>query len=294
MIEPVPLQDIPRVEFEPERPGAEGAGTAHHLPRHGPVARRAAVLQRQGQEPIQGHARPPGLLQGDRHRADQDARDARAVDAVGAHGRPAFYVLSEGVHAAEIRSRRRQEAPDRGRLSRRLRGHHGLPERSLRQRRGDLPGGRRHARPHRRQGESAGAAQGAVLRQGAGPAATDLVLPAGLDAGHVRLPQHALQHHGLPRRSASPPAAGQSRRLLQHEGRRHGRQGRWSRPTRPSATSDQGGLRTSTAEGLSATSRCTSRRSPGASPRRSTWCSAPTTWSCSTGRPSRNSDGCTT
>ena len=68
VIEPVPIQDIPRVESEPERPGAERAGTAHHLPRHGPGPRRTAVLQRQGQEPVQGHPRPRGLLQGDRHR----------------------------------------------------------------------------------------------------------------------------------------------------------------------------------------------------------------------------------
>ena len=79
---------------------------------------------------------------------------------------------------------------------------HGLPERSLRQRRRDLPGRGRHARPHRRQGEPAGAAEGAVFRQGAEVRRLpDLVLPARLDARHVRCPQRAVRHHGLPRRS---------------------------------------------------------------------------------------------
>ena len=63
---------------------------------------------------------------------------------------------------------------------------HGLPERPLRQRRRDLPGRGRHAGAHRRQGEPAGAAQGAVFRQGAeARRLPDLVLSAGLDAGHV-------------------------------------------------------------------------------------------------------------
>ena len=34
-----------------------GSGAAHALPRHGPVPRRAPVLRRQGQEPVQGRSR---------------------------------------------------------------------------------------------------------------------------------------------------------------------------------------------------------------------------------------------
>ncbi len=45
VIEPVPIQDIARVEFESERPGAEGPRTANHLPRHGPGARRTACIR---------------------------------------------------------------------------------------------------------------------------------------------------------------------------------------------------------------------------------------------------------
>jgi peptide/nickel transport system substrate-binding protein len=57
--------------------GAAGSRTARDLPGHGPEARRAAVLQRQGQEPVQGQARAPGVLPGDRHRGHQAQRDAR-------------------------------------------------------------------------------------------------------------------------------------------------------------------------------------------------------------------------
>ena len=41
-----------------------------------------------------------------------------------------------------------------------LRAGHGLPQRPLRQRRGDLPGRDRHAGPHRREGDPERAAQG--------------------------------------------------------------------------------------------------------------------------------------
>ena len=81
VMEPVPLQDVERVKAARQLHRAAGARAAHHLPRHGPEARRAAVLQRQGQEPVQGQARAPGVLPGDRHRGDQVARDARRRDA---------------------------------------------------------------------------------------------------------------------------------------------------------------------------------------------------------------------
>ena len=57
--------------------GAAGAGAAHDLPGHGPEARRAAVLQREGQEPVQGLARAPGVLPGHRHRSHPHADHAR-------------------------------------------------------------------------------------------------------------------------------------------------------------------------------------------------------------------------
>ena len=203
-------------------------------------ARRAALFERQGQESVQGHPRPRGLLQGDRRRPDQEPRDARAVDAVGADGRAAAVPAVEGFHATEIRSRRRQEAADRSRLCGRLRSHDGLPERSLRQRRRDLPGGGRHAGPDRRQGRPAGAAEGSSISPRCskpGGYKTSFFLLGWTPASH-RLPQRAARHHGLPRRSEGPHARrSQSRRLLQ-QGPRCARPTRcWSRPTRPSAIS---------------------------------------------------------
>ena len=87
VIEPVPLQDIQRVNGSAECQGADRPRAAHDLPRLRPDPRRAAVLEREGQEPVQGQARARGLLQGDRHRDHQVPRHARPVHAVGADDR---------------------------------------------------------------------------------------------------------------------------------------------------------------------------------------------------------------
>ena len=57
MMEPVPLQDVERLKSNPNIAVLQGPRAADHLPRHGPEARRAAVLQREGQEPVQGQVR---------------------------------------------------------------------------------------------------------------------------------------------------------------------------------------------------------------------------------------------
>ena len=56
--------------------------------------------------------------------------------------------------------RSREEAAGRSRLSERLRSRHELPERPLRQRRGDLPGGGGEPGAHRRQDQPDGRDQG--------------------------------------------------------------------------------------------------------------------------------------
>ena len=89
-----------------------------------------------------------------------------------------------------------------------------------------------------------GAAQGAVLRQGAeARRLPDLVLPARLDARHLRQPQRAVRHRGLPRRPEIVARRVQSRRLLQQEARRARRQGPGRDRQGQARPADQGGVR---------------------------------------------------
>ena len=85
---------------QPQCDGADRSRDQDHLPQHGFHARRAALLQRQGQEPLQGRARAQGLLPGDRHRGDPQQGDARHVGQLGA-----------ADLAAALRARRRVQAP---------------------------------------------------------------------------------------------------------------------------------------------------------------------------------------
>ena len=114
---------------------------------HGPVSRRTRPFQRQGQEPVQGRPRTQGVLSGDRRGRDQQEGHARAGDAVGA----------DDLALAVFANRRTSNAlPFDPEASKKLLAEAGYPdgfevqmdcpERPLRQRRADLPGGRRHAR----------------------------------------------------------------------------------------------------------------------------------------------------
>ena len=58
----------------PEREGDDRARSSAPSSSASTSARRAAILQRQGQEPLQGRARAQGLLSGDRHRGDRTTR----------------------------------------------------------------------------------------------------------------------------------------------------------------------------------------------------------------------------
>jgi peptide/nickel transport system substrate-binding protein len=103
---------------------------------------------------------------------------------------PPLFKLSGDFTRPKYRRRRRQETAGRCRLSRRLRSRHGLPERSLCQRRRDLPGGGRHARAHRGQGDPERAAEGAVFCQGVQDRRLQhLILSARLDTGHAGFAQ---------------------------------------------------------------------------------------------------------
>ena len=86
-MDPVPLNDQARVNANPTTEVMAGPEDAHDLSGHGPVARRARPLQRQGQEPVQGRPRPQGLLSGDRRGRDRQEGDARPGDLDGADDR---------------------------------------------------------------------------------------------------------------------------------------------------------------------------------------------------------------
>ena len=79
MIYEVPPADTESLKKDANINGAGRPRDARRLSRHGPGARRAARVQRQGQEPVQGQARPRGVPSLDRRRRDQAHRDARPV-----------------------------------------------------------------------------------------------------------------------------------------------------------------------------------------------------------------------
>jgi hypothetical protein len=78
-----PPQDVPQARADAWRQGAGRHREPDRVHRHGPGEGRAAVLEHQGQESVQGQARAPGALHGRRHRGDQEEHDARALAAVG-------------------------------------------------------------------------------------------------------------------------------------------------------------------------------------------------------------------
>ena len=108
-----PPQDVPKLAQTPGIKVHRGRGEPHRVHRHGPGARRAPVLERQGQEPVQGQARAPGALPGDRHRRDPQDDDARPVEA---HRRDAAVAAAcrrrrSRSGCRSIRARRRSCSP---------------------------------------------------------------------------------------------------------------------------------------------------------------------------------------
>ena len=87
LVTDLPVQDVDRLRKDAEAQGARRPRGAHHLHRHGPAQQGAQVLERQGQEPVQGRARAQGAQHGGRPRGDQARGDARPVDPGRHHGR---------------------------------------------------------------------------------------------------------------------------------------------------------------------------------------------------------------
>ena len=148
LVTDLPTQDVERLRKEADAQGPRRPRGAHHLHRHGPAQRRAQVLERQGQEPVQGRARAQGAQPGGRPRGDQARDHARPVDPGRHHDRAGRARLLQGHRRrAEIRPGGGEEAARRGGLPERLRVHARLPEQPLRQRREDLPGAGRRCGP---------------------------------------------------------------------------------------------------------------------------------------------------
>ncbi len=106
-----------------------------------------------------------------------------------------------------------------------------MPERPLRQRRGDLPGGRRDARAHRRQGEAERQPKAKYFEKAGATKKYDTSFnllgwtPGSFDSWNVLANIVGCRDANGKRRRL------QLRRLLQSEGRRAGQARSWSRPT---------------------------------------------------------------
>ncbi|CAA9266326.1 MAG: ABC transporter, substrate-binding protein (cluster 5, nickel/peptides/opines), partial [uncultured Acetobacteraceae bacterium] len=198
--------------------GAPGAGTADHLPRHGPDAAAAPQERRARQEPVPGRAGAPRLQHGDRHAGHPAHRDARPVAPDRADLGPRRERLPRGGRQAHGGGRRGRQAPaGGGRLPERLRRHARLPERPLRERRGDLHRGGVHAGADRRAGDARGPDPRALLLRDQPAALQYQLLPARLDPGDRRRAQRAVQPG---RHAGRHPRRVQQRRLLEPAARR--------------------------------------------------------------------------
>ena len=81
MLYTVPPQDVDRIGQTPGLKVVAGPGAAHVFLGFDQMRDELSGVERQGQEPVQGRARAPRLLPGDRRRGDQEPGDARPVGA---------------------------------------------------------------------------------------------------------------------------------------------------------------------------------------------------------------------
>ena len=194
-------------------------------------------------------------------------RGQSAADA--ADDRPAAVLARFAVPSLALRSCGRQAADGGGRLCPGLRARHGLPQRSLRQRRGDLPGGRRHAGPDRRQGHGSTALPKAKYFEKVGPKRYDSSFnllgwtPSSLESYGV------LTNIGALPRRRGPGRDLQLRRLLQSAHRRPARPHPGRGRHRQARRIDRRGLPPA-ARRRRHQFPCTSNRLPGEFPGRST------------------------
>ncbi len=87
VMEPVPVQDIERVNGSPNTKVMVAPELRTIFLGMDQKRDELQYLERQGQEPLQGQARAPGLLPVHRHRGHQENRDARRFESHRADGR---------------------------------------------------------------------------------------------------------------------------------------------------------------------------------------------------------------
>ena len=147
-------------------PGAHRPGAAHHLPQHGFVRDELLYSNVKGKNPFKDARVRKAFYQA----IDMEAIHTKIMRGMSANSAllisPLLFARAGEFKRWPYDVAAAQEAAGRGRLSQRLRGGDGLPERPLRQRRGDLPGGDADAGAHRHQGEAQRHAEGEVLREG--------------------------------------------------------------------------------------------------------------------------------
>ena len=152
-VQDVPVQDIERLKSSPNLSVTTGPENRTIFFGMDVGAPQLKIIRRQGQEPVRRVAGAAGDEHGDQPRGDPARRHAHAVGAGRRDRAPLRQRLHQGArHLAARRRGESQGAAGRSRLSERILDQPQLPERPLFERRSDLPGRRRHARPDRHQG----------------------------------------------------------------------------------------------------------------------------------------------
>ena len=168
MMDPVPVQDIDRIKSSPNVTALIGPEIRTIFLNMDSMRDELLYSSVKGKNPFKDARVRKAFYQA----IDMEAIHTKVMRGMsrqlGAHDLATALRPRGRVQAPPLRCGRGKEAVDGSRLPRRLRGRHGLPERSLRQRRGDLPGGGADALAHRHQGEAQRPAEGKVFSEGFG------------------------------------------------------------------------------------------------------------------------------
>ena len=166
MMDPVPVQDVERVKSSPSATVLTGPELRTIFLNMDSMRDELLYSNVKGKNPFKDARVRKAVYQA----IDIEAIHAKVMRGMSANSAmlisPLLFARAGEFKRQPYDVGRRQEAAGRSRLSQRLRGGDGLPQRPLRQRRGDLPGRDADAGAHRRQGEAQRHAEGEVLREG--------------------------------------------------------------------------------------------------------------------------------